>query len=819
MSTQPAIANAAALESVQIRVRGRVQGVGFRPTVWRHAREVGLDGEVLNDGEGVLIRARGQGKDIETLVRRLRDEAPLLAAIEAIEVEPFTGRLAPGFRIIESNRSAARTEISPDAAICPACAAEVLDPFERRFRYAFTNCTHCGPRFTIIRSIPYDRSATTMAAFPVCAECAAEYGDPANRRFHAEPIACHACGPKAQLVRFDGRALTYEQHSMFDDVDAAMSLIQKGEIVAVKALGGYQLACDATRLDTVERLRLLKRREVKPFALMARDLDVIRRFCAVSPDEEEALCSPAAPIVLLDAAGPERLPEAVAPGMRMLGFMLPSTPLHVLMFRRMPRPVIMTSGNLSDEPQAIGDAEAARKLGTITPYALVHDREIANRVDDSVMRVMDGRMRLLRRARGYAPASISLPKGFEDSPDILAYGPEMKATFCLVKEGRAVLSQHQGDLQDAATWDDYRKNLALFRDLFAHDPQALACDMHPEYLSAKLARKRASEDSLALIEVQHHHAHIAACLTENARALDAPRVLGIALDGLGYGTDDTIWGGEFLLCDYRGFQRVGTFRPVAMVGGAAASREPWRNLYAHLTAQMGWAAFAMNFRQLPLFERLAAKPRAVLDTMIHDHINSPLASSCGRLFDAVAAALDVCFERQAYEGEAAARLEAIACPNTLAEEDDSLCYPMPIPVLKGSGLPYIEPLAMWNAILGDLILGTPQPIIAARFHKALARSIVTMAIQLARRDDEDAQPRFDTVALSGGCFQNRILLEQTVRRLEEKKFKVLTHAKVPANDGGVALGQATIAAAHLIDAERTRRKGGTSCALGFPDGS
>lgn len=808
----------AGLESVEIRVRGRVQGVGFRPTVWRYARDAGLDGQVLNDGEGVLIRARGQAIDIRTLVSRLHADPPPLAAIEAIEVEPFAGRLEPGFSIVTSDSSEARTEIAPDAAICPACAAETLDPFERRFRYPFTNCTHCGPRLTIIRSVPYDRSATTMAAFPMCAGCAAEYGDPDSRRFHAEAIACHACGPKARLVRFDGGAVCFEQHSMLDDVDAAMSLIQKGEIVAVKALGGYQLACDATKIEAVERLRLLKRREARPFALMARDLEAIRRFCAVSGQEQAALRSPAAPIVLLDATGPERLPDAVAPGMRTLGFMLPSTPLHVLMFRRMPRPVIMTSGNLSDEPQAIGDDEAAHRLGGIARYALVHDREIANRVDDSVVRVVGGRTRLLRRGRGYAPAAIALPEGFQGAPDVLAYGPEMKATFCLVKDGRALLSQHQGDLEDAATWDDYCRNLALLRTLFAHEPRALACDMHPEYLSGKLARKRAGEHGLTLVEVQHHHAHVAACLADNARALEAPPVLGVALDGLGWGTDGTIWGGEFLLCDYRGWQRVGSFRPVAMPGGASAAREPWRNLYAHLAAGLGWAAFAMNFGDLAVFERLSAKPRAVLDTMIRDRINSPLASSCGRLFDAVAAALDICFERQAYEGEAAARLEAIACPRTLEEEDDSLCYPLTIPILKGSGLPYIEPVAMWNAILGDLILGTPSPVIAARFHKALARAIAAMAVKLARRND-DGPPRFDTVALSGGCFHNRILLEQTVSRLEAREFKVLTHARVPANDGGVALGQATIAAAHLIDAERNRRKGGKPCALEFRDGS
>ena len=805
-------------QSVQIRVRGRVQGVGFRPTVWRLANECGLDGEVLNDGEGVLIRARGLGADIERLLARLRAEAPPLAIVDSVEQAGYGGEIATGFRIVESAHGVARTEITPDAGICPACSAEVLDPFARRYRYPFTNCTHCGPRLTIVHDVPYDRASTTMEPFPLCADCTAEYGDPADRRFHAEPIACHRCGPRARLIRFDGKAVSYEQHSMLDDVDAAMSLIQKGEIVAVKALGGYQLACDATRAGTVERLRTLKRRDRKPFALMARDIEVIRRYCAVSGIEELALRSPAAPIVLLDASGPERLPDGVAPGMATLGFMLPSTPLHVLMFRRMTRPVVMTSGNLADEPQATDDAEAAARLGQVAPYALVHDRAIANRVDDSVLRLAAGKVRVLRRARGHAPASIRLPAGFEAAPQILAFGPEMKATFCMVKDGRAVLSQHQGDLENAATFDDYGKNLALFRSLFDHEPRALACDRHPDYVSARLARERAERDGLPLVEAQHHHAHVASCLMENGIPLDAPPVLGIALDGLGYGADGTVWGGEFLLSTYDGFERLATFKPVAMPGGAQASREPWRNLYAHLMAEMGWAHFAMNFGELPLFRRLAEKPRATLDGMIRGGVNSPPASSCGRLFDAVAAALGLCFERQAYEGEAAMLLEAAVCRKTLAEEGDELAYPLTIPNLKGSGLPYIEPLGMWNAILGDLVLATPVSTMAARFHKGLAKALVAMALKLARRDDE-AGPRFDTVALSGGCFHNRILLDETVRRLEEKQFNVLTHAEVPAGDGGIALGQAAIAAAQCIKAGTVRQVGESSCASVSQGGS
>jgi hydrogenase maturation protein HypF len=472
---------------------------------------------------------------------------------------------------------------------------------------------------------------------------------------------------------------------------------------------------------------------------------------------------------------------------------------------------VMTSGNLSDEPQVIDEETARERLAPIAPYALIHDRAIANRIDDSVVRIMAGRPRLIRRARGYAPAPIKLPPGFERAPELLAMGGELKATFCLVKDGEAILSQHQGDLEDAATYDDYRKNLALYGTLFDHAPTALIADRHPEYLSTKLARERARAEGLPLIEVQHHHAHVAACLAENAYPLDAAPVLGIVLDGLGLGDDGTIWGGEFLLADYRGYERLGTFKPVAMPGGAAAVKEPWRNLYAHLMAEMGPAHLAMNFAELPLFAYLEAKPRATLDAMIKNGVNAPLASSCGRLFDAVAAALGLCRDAQAYEGEAGGKLEAIVDDDVLRNEDETLAYPLTIPNLRGSGLPYIEPLAMWNAILGDLILNTPAPIMAARFHKGLAKAIAAMTRKLARRDNVDG-PRFEAVALSGGCFQNSVLFEEVTRRLEADGFTVLSHAQVPANDGGLALGQAAIGAAHLLNAKNKPREGNASCA-------
>jgi hydrogenase maturation protein HypF len=454
---------------------------------------------------------------------------------------------------------------------------------------------------------------------------------------------------------------------------------------------------------------------------------------------------------------------------------------------------------------------------------LIHNRKIANRIDDSVARVVAGRVRVMRRARGYAPESILLPKGFEAAPDLLAMGGELKSTFCLIKDGAAILSQHQGDLEDVRTYDDYRRNLALYQQLFDHSPVALVADLHPEYLSSKLARQRAGADALPLLEVQHHHAHVAACLAENGHPLDGPAVLGIVLDGLGWGGDDTLWGGEFLLADYLRYQRLGTFKPVAMLGGAQAAREPWRNLYAHLMAEMAWPAFAMNFDELELHACLAAKPRATLDAMIKNGINAPQATSCGRLFDAVAAALDICRERQGYEGEAAARLEAMVDQDTLRNEDDTLGYPLSIPNLRGSGLPYIEPLAMWSAVLGDLILKTPAPVMAARFHKGLAKSIVAMTNKLASGKDETGPRRFTTVALSGGCFQNRILFEEVSRRLESDRFTVLSHALVPANDGGLALGQAAIGAAHLIRSNnnhiKNHQEGNASCVSEFPDGS
>jgi hydrogenase maturation protein HypF len=776
----------------EIRIRGAVQGVGFRPTVLRVALEHHVRGEVRNDGDGVLIRAWAEAGSLDAFVRAVSDACPPLASIDEIVRTAFTDAPPAAFTIAASERGVLRTTVLPDAAACAACLRETLDPFERRFRYPFTNCTHCGPRFSLVTDMPYDRGSTSMAAFAPCAACLRQYEDPADRRHHAQPIACHACGPRAWVIHADGRPLCIDSLTQLDAVDAVCALLERGEIVAIKGLGGFHLACDATRADRVAELRRKKQRDEKPFALMARSLGIIERYCRVSDLERDLLESPAAPIVVMDAIDPEALPRAVAPGQRTLGFMLPYTPLHALVLRRMERPIVLTSGNLGGEPQIIDNGEAVRRLAAVSPYLLMHDRTIQVRVDDSVVRVMAGRPRLLRRARGHAPRSLPLPPGLSAAAPSLAMGGELKSTFCLVTNGALVLSQHLGDLEEASTLADYEHNLAHYRRLFQHAPRRIVVDQHPDYLSTQLGAAWAERERLVLTRVQHHHAHVAACLADNGFPHGKGRVLGVALDGLGLGERGELWGGEFLLADYRGFEGVGTFKPVALLGGAAAMREPWRNTYAHLMAAMGWAEFKANFAELELCRFFETRPLPALATVLLRPEHAPLASSCGRLFDAVAAAIGVCRERASYEGQAAIELEALVEPAMLRDEPDSLAYPFAISRLLGNALPCIEPPPMWRALLGDLVLQTPPARIAARFHRGLARAIARMVHTLSQRAGE----RFvDHVALCGGVFQNRILLEQVSERLEHDGFRVLSQQHTPTHDGCLALGQAVVDAA------------------------
>ena len=783
----------ACAHGVQIRVRGTVQGVGFRPMVWRIARELGVVGDVANDAEGVLIRVSATAAFATLFATRIRKEAPPLARIESIEVRPATDLpVFDNFVIRSSATGVVTTSVAPDAAICACCLAEIFTPSERRYRYPFTNCTNCGPRLTIIERIPYDRGNTSMSRFAMCESCEREYRDSQDRRFHAEPIACTRCGPKARLV--NGAALSSGVQGR-DDVEKAAKLLDRGAIVAVKGIGGYQLACDALNSDAVTRLRERKLRVGKPFALMARDVEVVRRYATVSELETTTLSSVAAPIVLLEANGRERLPDAVAPGLSQLGFMLPSTPLHALLLSTFNQPLVMTSGNRSEEPQCIDDDEARKRLADIADHFLTHDRRIVNRVDDSVVSVSLGRPRSIRRARGYAPAPIQLPPGFEDAPSLTALGGELKSTFCLVKNGQAVLSQHQGDLEDAATWVDFERNLALFADLFAHAPTAIAVDLHPEYLATKHGRAWAAESSLNLVEVQHHHAHVAACMAENGVPRDAPAVLGIVLDGLGFGTDGEIWGGEFLLADYTEFQRLASLKPVAMPGGTQAVREPWRNLVAHLDAAFGpqWPG-CLEGTQLGRY--LTTKQTQTLSAMIHNNVNAPRASSCGRLFDAVAAALGVCPDRVSYEGEAAARLEALAGRGPANVSQDGGGYPFAIEHQTETGMLRLEPRPMWAVLLSDLRNQSEASTIVRRFSHGLATALATVARQVV--EDAGKTPNDVVAALSGGCFQNRLLTEELARLLRSAGFSILLHAEVPPNDGGLALGQAAVAAARLL---------------------
>ena len=764
---------------IEVRVSGLVQGVGFRPTVWRLARELGLDGDVRNDGAGVVIRLWGDEANRAQFLERLEQESPPLARIDAVETFPFGGEeeRPNGFYISVSGGGAVRTGIVPDAAICPDCRREILDPADRRFRYPFTNCTHCGPRFSIVRAIPYDRANTSMDGFPMCPACSEEYDDPANRRFHAQPNACPDCGPRVWLEDRRGSEVPQDE----EIVATAAHLIREGKIVAIKGIGGFHLACDATNEEVVAELRRRKGRYQKPFALMARDEAVIADYCAVGEEERKLLHSVAGPIVLLNQRENHKLAPSVAPGQDTLGFMLPYTPLHILLMEEIAWPIVLTSGNPSEEPQLITNETARDQLAPIADYFLMHDREILNRVDDSVVRVMAGRERVIRRARGYAPASMTLPPGFAEASGIMALGGELKNSFCLLKEGRAILSQHLGDLENPESYRTYQSILRLYNELFQHQSQTLVVDLHPGYRSTRLGQELAQRHGVSLLEVQHHHAHVAACMAENDWGRGAGSVLGVVLDGLGYGPDGTLWGGEFLLAGYSGYERLAHLKTIPMLGGTQAVLEPWRSAYAHLKGHIGEG----RHQRTEWMQYLSQKPLEVLDRMMALGVNAPPTSSAGRLFDAVAALLGICRDRIHYEGQAAMELEAIT-PADLVRKVEPYSFRLD---RDGGGAAVLNPAPMWQALLEDLSNDRSKEEIAAAFHGGFGAAVVETAAHLS------SEAGVDAVALSGGVFQNRILFEGVAADLESRGLQVLTHSRVPTNDGGLSLGQAVIAAA------------------------
>ena len=763
----------AAAVRTAIRVEGIVQGVGFRPFVHGLATRLGLGGLVGNDADGVFAEVEGSPEAVAEFLHALKRDAPPLARVERVTAAPMAPAGTARFEIVASEPGGRRrTLIAADTATCADCLRELADPADRRFRYPFINCTNCGPRFTIVRDVPYDRPLTTMAGFPMCGRCAAEYHDPANRRFHAQPVCCPACGPRLALLDAAGKPLPGPA------LDVAAGLLREGAVVAVKGIGGYHLAADAACETAVAALRARKHREDKPFAIMAADLAAARRLCQVSDAEADLLTSQARPIVLLGRRPGAEIAAAAAPGNRHLGIMLPYTPLHHLLLAAVTAPLVLTSGNASDEPIAYRDEDVLERLGGIADAFLTHDRPIHIAADDSVARAVAGRPLMIRRSRGYVPEPVTVRSpSFRGFPrPVLACGAELKNTFCLGKDRHAFLSHHIGDLENAETLRSFTEGIDHFSRLFDIVPQVVAYDLHPEYLSAKYALDL---DGVDLIGVQHHHAHIASCLADNDA--DGP-VIGVAFDGTGYGTDATIWGGEFLIADLTGFKRAGHLAAVPMPGGTAAVRQPWRMAAAYLDGPgldvSGLDVSGLDVSGLDVTRRNAARWDAIV-SMARRGVNAPLTSSAGRLFDAVAAILGV-RDKISYEGQAAIELEQ------LADVEETGAYRAGIQ----AGDPFhASGAALIGAAVADLQAGVPREIIAARFHNGLAALIVDGCV-LARE-----LHGLTTVALSGGVFQNRLLLARTVTCLAARGFTVLTHSRVPCNDGGISLGQAVVAAA------------------------
>jgi hydrogenase maturation protein HypF len=716
------------MERIAVTVRGTVQGVGFRPFVFRLAQRHSLAGWVRNSAGPVEIEVEGDGDHLRRFLAELTLEAPPLARIESLEEVAVAARGERDFRIEQSTaREGEFQPVVPDAATCAECLRELFDPSDRRYRYPFINCTNCGPRFTIITGLPYDRPATTMRAFEMCAACSAEYHDPANRRFHAQPVACWDCGPQLSLPLGD-----------------AVGALRAGLIVALKGLGGYQLACDARDEESVARLRQRKRRPAKPFAVMSSNPE---RYCLVGPEERALLGAAGAPIVLLSYCG--GLAPSIAPGLLELGVMLPYTPLHHLLVEEFAGPLVMTSGNLSEEPIARDDDEARQRLGSIADVFLAHDRPIAARYDDSVVRWAAGATRVVRRARGLAPAPIEVPQG----PPVVATGAHLKAAFTVARDGHAFVGPHVGDLEELLTIQSFEEGLLRYQGLFNTQPMRVACDLHPDYASTRIAEELAAGPGVSgrhgvdePLRVQHHHAHIASVIAEHALK---GKVAGVAMDGIGLGPDGTSWGGEVLVCDAHGYRRFAHLQPVAMPGGDLCAREGWRMAAAY---GLESAPEGVDQRKYHLVRQLAAS----------GHV--PTTSSAGRLFDAVASALGVC-QVSTYEGEAAARLEAVADPA----------------VTERLELPLEDSVELFRRLAERR--DQPSGRLAAIFHNSLVWAIVDACRRTGLRK----------VALSGGCFQNRRLLEGCFAGLQDAGLTVYSNEQVPCNDGGISLGQALVA--------------------------
>jgi hydrogenase maturation protein HypF len=777
------------IKLARISVRGIVQGVGFRPFVYGLAVEHSLKGWVYNTSEDVKIEVEGETKALGQFELELQTKAPPLAHIENITIEYYPPRGYKNFEIRHSQALPGKYQlISPDIATCQPCLSELLNPEDRRYRYPFTNCTNCGPRFTIIEDMPYDRSKTTMRRFQMCPRCQAEYDNPLDRRFHAQPNACPECGPQVELVDNQGNPVT-PILSGSNPVAAASQFLKEGKIVAIKGLGGFLLACDATNDTAVKTLRQRKKRSSKPFAIMVTNVDEAKRHCYVSPKEENLLTSPQSPIVLMRWREGSSVSREVAPNLRFLGVMLPYTPLHHMLLRDTGLPLVMTSGNLSEEPIARDNDEALRRLSGIADYFLIHNRDIYSRYDDSVAILERDTSQLIRRARSYAPHPIHLSFG---ARQVLGCGAEEKNTFCLTKDNYAFLSQHIGDMENMETLEHFDSTISLYKRLFHIEPEIVAHDLHPDYLATKYAQEL-GEPGIKLIPVQHHHAHIASCMADNG--LEDP-VIGVAFDGTGMGADGNIWGGEFMAADYRDYKRVGHLEYLPLPGGDAAIKRPCRTAIGYILTLLGENALNTVIASEAKQSRLASIGQVseveieVTKRQIERKINSPLTSSMGRLFDAISALLGIRGEID-YEAQAAVELEMAAHSFVIARGlDEAIAgnnerYPYRIVAAEGIRIVHLKDLL--SAVIEDLRQGISKGRISVRFHNTVAQMVNEMCHLIA---DESGVRQ---VALSGGVFQNRLLLRKTVSLLESSGFRVFTHRQVPCNDGGISLGQAVIA--------------------------
>jgi hydrogenase maturation protein HypF len=766
----------------RILVRGIVQGVGFRPFVYGLAQRLDLTGLVGNESSGVFIEVQGPHEAVQVFQRALLDEPPPLAVIDGISADEMAPIAEQSFTIVESRNDARSSPVTPDIATCDDCIRELFDPADRRYRYPFLNCTNCGPRFTILRDLPYDRPRTTMAVFSMCPTCDAEYHNPANRRFHAQPNACPECGPRLWFVwsaLASEAALRPGDPSGWPQGEAALQLAQtalaEGKIIAVKGLGGFHLACDATSEQAVAQLRERKGRVDKPFALMIATLELARQYVEIAASEETLLKSRARPIVLLRRSGAPSashpLATGIAPGNDFLGIMLPYTPLHHLLVRD--RPLVMTSGNLGDEPIARDNAEALHRLTGLADGLLLHNREIHVVCDDSVVRVFERHVAPVRRSRGYAPFPVPLPAA--TGPVVLATGGELKATACLAKPPYAYLSQHIGDMGNLETLAAFERAQEHLRLLFRAEPALVACDTHPGYLSAEWAQRFAQERGLPLVQVQHHHAHAASVMLEHGLDGSTP-VVSIVFDGTGHGPDQAIWGGEVLLADYRGFRRLAHLKYVALPGGDAAIRRPYRVALSHL-----WAAGLPWSDDLPCVAACPDAERRLLRRQLERGAHCVPTSSMGRLFDAVSALIGI-RQTVTYEAQAAIEMESLC-----RGQDEQTEFAFPWSLEEGSDGLVFDPAPILRRIVSEQARGASREALAFYFHLAVADLIV----ELARRARK--QTNVATVSLTGGVFQNMLLLQMAVDRLRASGFDVLVHRRVPANDGGLALGQVAVA--------------------------